>query len=138
MGFSAEQKLAIEYIGGPQIVLAGPGSGKTLIIVEKAAYLVEQKGIKPDEILILTYNNFTADELNNRLRKRGKEKPLPEAKTFHSFGQRVIEQRYEILGYKDVPTVLGSYRKYLIQREAYFEAAEIPPGLSSPDNITMN
>jgi DNA helicase-2/ATP-dependent DNA helicase PcrA len=135
MQLSTEQKLAIEYTDGPQIILAGPGSGKTLVIVEKAAYLVETVGLDPEQILVLTYSNNTADELNLRLQKREKEKSLPQAYTFHSFGQKIIEKRFEYLGYKEPPAVLSDYRKYMLLRQAYFETAEVPIGLSNPDSI---
>ncbi len=135
MQLSAEQRLAIEYIDGPQIILAGPGSGKTLVIVEKAAYLVEKVGLDPGHILVLTYSNNTADELNTRLQKRERDKPLPQAHTFHSFGQKIIEKRFDCLGYKESPRVLSDYRKYMLLRQAYFETAEVPIGLSNPDSI---
>lgn len=135
MQLSPEQKLAIEYTDGPQIILAGPGSGKTLVIVEKATYLVEKAGLDPQQILVLTYSNNTADELNSRLQEREGDKPLPEAHTFHSFGQKIIEQRYECLGYKEPPRVLSDYRKYTLKRQAYFETAEVPAGLSNPESI---
>lgn len=135
MQLSPEQKLAIEYIEGPQIILAGPGSGKTLVIVEKTAYLVEKVGLDPGQILVLTYSNNTADELNSRLQKRERDKSLSQAHTFHSFGQKIIEQRFEYLGYKEPPVVLSDYRKYMLLRQAYFEAAEVPIGLSNPDSI---
>jgi DNA helicase-2/ATP-dependent DNA helicase PcrA len=135
MNLSPEQKLAVEYISGPQIVLAGPGSGKTLVIVEKAAFLAEHLGLKPDQVLILTYNTMTAEELNSRLRKREQTIPLAEARTFHSYGQKIIQQHFEYLGYKNPPEVADEYHKYRLQRQAYFKAAEIPPGLASPDNV---
>jgi DNA helicase-2/ATP-dependent DNA helicase PcrA len=135
MNLSPEQKLAVEYTSGPQIILAGPGSGKTLVIVEKAAYLAEHLGLKPDQVLILTYNTMTAEELNSRLRKREQTVPLPEARTFHSYGQKIIQQHSEYLGFKNPPQVADNYRKYQLQRQAYFQAADIPLGLANPDGV---
>jgi DNA helicase-2/ATP-dependent DNA helicase PcrA len=133
MNLSPEQKLAVEYTSGPQIILAGPGSGKTLVIVEKAAYLAEHLGLKPEQSLILTYNSMTAEELNARLRKREQSVPLPEARTFHSYGQKIVQRYFHCLGYKNPPEVADSYRQYQLQRQAYFQSASIPPGLTNPD-----
>lgn len=135
MNLSPEQKLAIEYVSGPQIILAGPGSGKTLVIVEKAAFLAENLGLKPEQVLILTYNTMTAEELNSRLRKREQTTPLPEARTFHSYGQKIIQQHFHYLGYKNPPEVADSYSQYQLQRKAYFQSAPIPPGLANPDIV---
>jgi DNA helicase-2/ATP-dependent DNA helicase PcrA len=135
MNLSPEQKLAIEYVSGPQIILAGPGSGKTLVIVEKAAFLAENLGLTPEQVLILTYNTMTAEELNSRLRKREQTIPLAEARTFHSYGQKIIQKHFQYLGYKNPPEVADSYRQYQLQRKAYFQSASIPPGLANPDNV---
>lgn len=132
---SPEQKAAIEYIGGPQIILAGPGSGKTRVIVEKAAYLVEEKGYSADELLVLTYSSNTADELNQRIRFRQKDVPLPEASTFHAFGHRLVQRYYHLLGYSSPPELASDYQRYILMRQAYFKAAVIPPGLINPDSV---
>ncbi len=132
---SPEQKTAIEYTDGPQIILAGPGSGKTRVIVEKTAYLIERKGYSPEELLVLTYSNNTADELNQRIRARQKERPLSEAMTFHAFGQKIIQRYFGEFGFPEPPEVAGDYQQYRLMRQAYFKAAPIPPGLTNPDNV---
>ena len=57
----------IEHAGGPMLVIAGPGSGKTATVVNSVLYLVVVKGVDPDEIMLTTFTNKAADELRSRL-----------------------------------------------------------------------
>ena len=90
MQLSKSQKLAVEYTEGPQIILAGAGSGKTRVIVAKAQYLIEQKKLSPESLLIITYSNKTQAELEERMAELGDVQP--EIRTFHSFGMDVITE----------------------------------------------
>jgi DNA helicase II / ATP-dependent DNA helicase PcrA len=88
MQLSSAQRDAVEYLSGPQIILAGAGSGKTRVIVAKAQYLIEQKGYTPDSIYVITYSNKTQTELEERMAALGDQAPI--IKTFHSFGMDLI------------------------------------------------
>ena len=57
MSFNASQTRAIHHKNGPMLVLAGPGSGKTLVITERTKYLIEECGIDPAQILVITFTN---------------------------------------------------------------------------------
>jgi superfamily I DNA/RNA helicase len=67
MQLSKAQKEAVEYTTGPQIILAGAGSGQTGVIVAKARYLIEEKGYAPESLLVITYSNKTQAELEERI-----------------------------------------------------------------------
>jgi superfamily I DNA/RNA helicase len=75
MQLSQPQKQAVEYLGGPQIILAGAGSGKTRVIVAKAQYLIEEKGYSPESLLVITYSTKTQAELEERMAILGNRMP---------------------------------------------------------------
>ena len=62
------QKSAVEYIGKPLVINAGPGAGKTRVIIERVLYLIEN-GAKPESIIVITFTNKAADELRERFKK---------------------------------------------------------------------
>ncbi|MCC8136821.1 MAG: ATP-dependent helicase [Clostridiales bacterium] len=66
MGFSKAQDRAIAHRDGPAMVLAGPGSGKTLVITQRTRYLIEEYGINPREILVITFTKAAAQEMQAR------------------------------------------------------------------------
>ncbi|HTY75003.1 MAG TPA: UvrD-helicase domain-containing protein, partial [Candidatus Nanoarchaeia archaeon] len=87
---NAQQKEAVEEIDKPLLIIAGAGSGKTLTVSSKIAYLI-QKGIKPENILALTFNQKAAEELKARvIDLLGGSEDLS-ISTFHSFCNQVIE-----------------------------------------------
>ncbi|MDF2427978.1 MAG: ATP-dependent helicase, partial [Nitrosopumilus sp.] len=86
---NAEQKKAVEHSGSPLLVLAGPGSGKTKVITERVIHLVNQ-GIKPTEILCLTFSEKAAEEMKERLEGSIDADEI-EISTFHAFTKQVLE-----------------------------------------------
>ena len=85
-----KQKQAIEHVLGPMLVLAGAGTGKTTVLVERIAWLIEQGHAKPEEILAITFTDNAADELKERVEKRLRRKsPTLKATifagTFHAY-----------------------------------------------------
>jgi len=93
---NAEQLQAVTCINGPLLVVAGPGSGKTRVITTRVAYMIEQ-GIKPWQILAMTFTNKAAGEMKHRL-----EQWFPggeaQVSTFHSFGAWLLRREIEALG----------------------------------------
>src|SRR5512133_3096120 len=80
------QQAAVDHGDGPAIVLAGPGSGKTRVIVERAVRLIDEELARPEELLILTFSRKAASDLRQRLadRLRRSYASFP-VTTFHAF-----------------------------------------------------
>ena len=94
MQFDKEKLLAIEHTGSPLLVTAGPGSGKTRVITERIKFLLKT-GLKPSEILCLTFSEKAANELKERIQEDEdvKEKidiSEMEISTYHSFCRRLL------------------------------------------------
>ena len=66
MQVSNAQHQAITHGAGPAIVLAGPGSGKTLVITQRVRYLIEAYHVRPQEILVITFTKAAAQEMQSR------------------------------------------------------------------------
>ena len=66
MKLNQKQSEAVGHKNGPCLVLAGPGSGKTTVIVQRIEYLLEKQRVKPDEILVITFTKYAAREMKER------------------------------------------------------------------------
>lgn len=90
-----KQKEAVTHIKGPLLILAGPGSGKTRVLTNKIAYLLENKYALPMQVLAITFTNKAAKEMKERLYKLiGNDTSDIQLSTFHSFGLRIIKENY--------------------------------------------
>ncbi len=96
------QHKAISYLDGPLLVLAGAGSGKTRVIVQKLAYLVEKCGYSPRNIAAITFTNKAANEMRERVGKllSGKVAKGMTICTFHALGMQILREEAGLLGYK--------------------------------------
>lgn len=86
------QKQAIEHSTGPMLVLAGAGTGKTSVLVERIAWLIEQQHAVPEEILAITFTENAAGEMKERVEKRLRRKTAISASTFNAYCQRVLQR----------------------------------------------
>jgi DNA helicase II / ATP-dependent DNA helicase PcrA len=95
-----EQRKAVEYITGPQMIVAGAGSGKTRVLTFKIAYLID-KGIDPATILALTFTNKAAKEMKDRIKSLiGKKAEKLWMGTFHSTFAKMLRTEAELLNYR--------------------------------------
>src|SRR5256886_7706528 len=100
------QREAVLTTGGPLLVIAGAGSGKTRVLTHRVAHLLAAHGVKPNEILAITFTNKAAAEMKERVeRNLG---PIARAiwiMTFHSACGRMLRSEAERLGYKSNFTI---------------------------------
>lgn len=96
-GLNDQQKEAVTYTGGPLLVLAGAGSGKTKVLTHRVAYFISQDLIKPENALLLTFTNKAANEMKARIFKlTGGNSPT--TGTFHSFCAKILRIDGEYIG----------------------------------------
>ncbi|MDA0120467.1 DNA helicase Rep [Vibrio sp. T11.5] len=102
MKLNPNQDEAVKYVSGPCLVLAGAGSGKTRVITNKIAYLVQQCGYKARNIAAVTFTNKAAREMKERVGQtlgKNESKGLM-VSTFHTLGLNIIKREYKALGLK--------------------------------------
>jgi len=85
-----EQVKAVENTDGPMIILAGAGSGKTRVLTYKVIYLIEEKGIDPSNILMVTFTNKAAQEMKERVKNSIKQQTAVTISTFHSLCSKIL------------------------------------------------
>lgn len=95
MSFNTSQHEAILHKDGPMLVLAGPGSGKTLVITERTKYLIQEYGISPSNILVITFTKAAAGEMKERFFRLmgGKTYPVTFG-TFHAVFFAILKHAY--------------------------------------------
>jgi len=108
------QQRVVEHEGGPLLVLAGPGTGKTTTIVAAVADRIERRGIDPERVLVLTFSRKAAVELRERITarlRRTTREPL--AMTFHSYAYGLARREFVLAG--DEPPRLLSAPEQLLE-----------------------
>ena len=113
------QREAIRYLDGPLLVLAGAGSGKTRVITQKIAYLIEECGFNPANIAAITFTNKAAKEMQERVATLLKDRPSKglTISTFHSLGVRILREEAKALGYKPKFSIFDSTDCFAIVSE---------------------
>ena len=114
MSVDAAQKQAIEHHKGPMLVLAGPGSGKTLVITRRTRWLIQQAGVAPGNILVVTFTRAAAGKMRSRFDRLMDGRHLPVSfGTFHAIFFTILKYAYK---YK-VENILSEDEKYGILRD---------------------
>lgn len=116
-GLDADQKKAASHFLGPALVVAGPGSGKTRLVVHRTAHLVEERGVEARAVLAVTFTNKAAEEMKTRLHALlGPKAKEVRTTTFHSLGLAILrsdpEHRgYRVLGEEEAEALMGEALK---------------------------
>ena len=119
MKLNPQQQQAVEYVSGPCLVLAGAGSGKTRVIINKIAHLIGKCGYLPKQIAAVTFTNKAAREMKERVAQSiGKEssKGLI-VSTFHTLGFDIIKREYKYLGFKANMTLFDEHDQMALLKE---------------------
>ncbi|MER6362140.1 ATP-dependent DNA helicase [Kitasatospora sp. NPDC001527] len=125
----AYQRAVVEHAGGPLLVLAGPGTGKTTTLVEAVARRIEG-GADPERILVLTFSRKAAMELRDRMAGRlsataaGSRAAAPQATTFHSFCYALLRAHQDPADYAEPLRLLSGPEQDVMVRELLAGGAE--------------
>ena len=119
MKLNPQQQQAVEYTDGPCLVLAGAGSGKTRVIINKIAHLVGRCGYSPKQIAAVTFTNKAAREMKERVAHSiGKEQSRGLiVSTFHTLGFDIIKREYKLLGFKANMTLFDELDQMALLKE---------------------
>jgi len=139
---------AVTYCGGPALVIAGAGSGKTRVLTYRIAYLLSQQGCPPWQILALTFTNKAAAEMKARIGRLVGEELTRDlaAGTFHSVFLRILHVEHEAIGYdanfavydtSDQRALLKSIVRELQLDEKTYKPATVSSKISAAKNRLM-
>ncbi|RLC38008.1 hypothetical protein DRH27_03310 [Candidatus Falkowbacteria bacterium] len=110
-----EQLAAVTHKDGPLLIVAGAGTGKTTVITQRIAYLIEQGKVKTDEILALTFTEKAAGEMEERV-----DRLLPMGYldlwiyTFHGFGERILKEHAHEIGLSAESRLLNEFEQWAL------------------------
>ena len=147
------QREAVLHVDGPLLVVAGAGSGKTRVLTHRVAHLIGAHGVKPNEILAITFTNKAATEMRERLeRMLGHTARAIWILTFHAACGRILRREAERLGYRSTFTIydqadqvrlvkacleeLGKDPKRFTPRGIHSQISNAKNQLISPDEYT--
>jgi DNA helicase II / ATP-dependent DNA helicase PcrA len=107
-GLNPEQRLAVETLDGPVLVLAGAGTGKTRVLTVRIAHILATGRARPSEILVVTFTNKAAREMKARVGEIVGHvvEGMPWLGTFHSIGVKILRRHAELVGLKPDFTIL--------------------------------
>ncbi|MBB3730690.1 UvrD-helicase domain-containing protein [Nonomuraea dietziae] len=123
-----DQRAVLEHQGGPLLVLAGPGTGKTTTIVEAVVDRIERRGVDPERVLILTFSRKAAEDLRQRVTARMRRTTrTPLALTFHSYAYALLRREAVMEGRQPPRLLTGPEQLLEIRRLLHGELEEGAP-----------
>ncbi|MHB1412688.1 MAG: ATP-dependent helicase [Thermoleophilia bacterium] len=131
-GLNEPQRRAVTSPGGPLLVLAGAGSGKTRVLTHRVAFLITAQGVRPHEILAITFTNKAASEMKERIETLvGPIARTMWVSTFHAACARILRREAPVLGYRHNFTIYDAGDQVrLIKKclaELDFDVKRFPP-----------
>lgn len=137
---NSQQKIAVSTTEGPLLIIAGPGSGKTFTLVERIKYIIEEKKVKPENILVATFTEKAASELLTRISNRLNESNISinlnemYVGTIHSICLRILEENREYTRLKKNYRILDQFdQQYLI-----YQNMKLFTEISDLDSVISN
>ncbi len=153
-GLNDMQKRAVKRTDGPLLIIAGAGSGKTRVLTNRIAYLIDECGVNPYNILAITFTNKAAAEMRERVEQTVSEGNFVWVSTFHSTCVRILRRYIDKLGYdnnftiydtddqksviKEVCKKLNIDTKMLKERTIMSVISSAKDEMISPDEMEMN
>ena len=118
LSLNSEQKKAVTHGSGPTVVLAGAGSGKTRVLTTRVAWLIQKKNVPPESILLVTFTNKAAKEMDNRVRELTGYS-LPYSGTFHSLCSRILRVDGKHIGLQANYSIFDSSDQITLLKQIY-------------------
>lgn len=124
-GLNDNQKQAVLATDGPVLIIAGAGSGKTKALTHRIAYLIQEKGVRPWNILAVTFTNKAAGEMKERIAKLlavpspdgGPSSEMPTVGTFHSVCAQILRRHIHLLGYENQFVIYDANDQVVLMKE---------------------
>ena len=121
----ADQQAVVDHAGGPLLVLAGPGTGKTTTLVEAIVDRIERRGADPEQVLALTFSRKAAEQLRDRVTARlGRTLATPLSSTFHSFAYALVRRYAPVDLYEAPLRLLSAPEQDVVLRELLTDRPE--------------
>ena len=115
-----DQKKAVLHGEGPALVLAGAGSGKTRVLTTRVAHLIEERNVHPQSIMLVTFTNKAAHEMNKRVMETTGSK-LPLSGTFHSICAKILRRHGQKIGLDNNYVIYDSNEQAELIKQIYKE-----------------
>ena len=134
MKLNESQMQAVNHLEGPLMVLAGPGSGKTTVITHRTLHLVQEAGVMPWQILVITFSKAAASEMESRFKAKWKSDSATFG-TFHAVFFRVLRQRY---GYNLDQVLQENERREIVRKITNETDEDILSEIRNKISLTKN
>ena len=119
MNLDKNQRKAINHFRGPALVVAGPGSGKTTVLIERIMNLIQKHSVPPPHILAIAFNRKAVEEMESRItRGQTSAREFPVIRTLHAFAKDIVTENHKLAGFRYLPEIwAGEINKIIAQEK---------------------